>query len=73
MADEMKVEEKVDNAVELVTEAARLHLILGKASTRDTIVAALAWRYGDCGGAWVRVKIYEKALILVNMMPARQQ
>ena len=68
MADEIAIEKSVEDAVLLVTEAARLHSMMGKASTKDAVVAAIAWRFGDCGGEWIRAKIYDKALVLIDMM-----
>ena len=68
---ELKVDEKTENAVELIAEAARLHRLLQKESTESVVVAALEWRYGNCGGLWVRKKVYAKALRLLDSMMKR--
>lgn len=39
-------ETNLSDAITCLKEAAKLHLALGEASTEESIVGAMAWRYG---------------------------
>ena len=69
MADKEPTQ-KLSDAVELVSEAARLHLILGEHSTSNAVEGALGWRFAVSG--WEARECYGAALRMLDAMPRKR-
>ena len=42
---EKDLQNKLKECIEVVSEAAKLHIKMGKHSTKEAVMAALVWRY----------------------------
>jgi hypothetical protein len=69
--DGTEFREGFERLIEVISEAARLHLSVGLPDTKKTTVAAIQWRYPTLC-KWHAEQCYDAALSLLNAMPTKK-